>query len=110
MKSSVSLPDDYTFDVPEARAQLAALALKTPDARITLTLAHIGDGGLEAESDIWLKANEAAALLEQVQDDQRILGKPIYVLRISESKPFPESKPISESQFETPQWPPRDDP
>jgi hypothetical protein len=32
---------------------------------------------LEAESDIRLKATEAAALLEQVGEDQRITGKPI---------------------------------
>jgi hypothetical protein len=94
----VTLPDDYTFDVPAARTQLAALALKTPDAPITLTLAQLGDGGLEAESDIRLKATEAAALLEQVGEDQRITGKPIYVLRITESR------------FETPPPPPRDDP
>ncbi|MBB6048757.1 hypothetical protein [Armatimonas rosea] len=94
----MNLPDDYTFDVLSARAQLAALALKTPDAPITLTLAQLGAGGLEAESDIRLKATEAAALLEQVGEDQRIHGKPIYVLRITESR------------FETPPPPPRDDP
>lgn len=101
---ALSLPDEYTFDVPAARVRLAALAQNTPDMPLTLTLAQLGDGGLEAESDIRLTASAAAALLEQVQDDQRILGKPIYVLRITESQPF------TESRYETPQWPPRDDP
>ena len=94
----MTLPDDYTFDVPAARRQLAALALKTPDALLLLTLAQLGAGGLEAESDIRLTATEAAALLEQVGEDQRVLGKPIYILRITEWR------------SETPQSPPRDDP
>ncbi|MCX6367743.1 MAG: hypothetical protein NTX57_13700, partial [Armatimonadetes bacterium] len=76
----MTLPDDYTFDVPAAQRQLAALALKDPEAPLLLTLAQLGAGGLEAESDIRLKATEAAALLEQVGEDQRITGKPIYVL------------------------------
>ena len=94
----MTLPDDYTFDVPAAQRQLAALALKDPEAPLLLTLAQLGIGGLEAESDIRLKATEAAALLEQVGEDQRIAGKPIYVLRITEWR------------SETPQSPPRDDP
>jgi hypothetical protein len=94
----VTLPDDYTFDVPAAQRQLAALALKDPEAPLLLTLAQLGAGGLEAESDIRLKATEAAALLEQVGEDQRITGKPIYVLRITEWR------------SETPQSPPQDDP
>jgi hypothetical protein len=94
----VTLPDDYTFDVPAAPRQLAALALKDPEAPLLLTLAQLGAGGLEAESDIRLKATEAAALLEQVGEDQRITGKPIYVLRITEWR------------SETPQSPPQDDP
>ena len=104
MKATRNLPEEYTFDVAAARTQLAALAQKTPDAPLTLTLAQLGDGGLEAESDIRLRASEVAALLEQVGDDQRVLGKPIYILRITESQPF------TESRSETPQWPPRDDP
>ncbi|WP_309709359.1 hypothetical protein [Armatimonas sp.] len=94
----MTLPDDYTFDVPAAQRQLAALALKDPEASLILTLAQLGAGGLEAESDIRLKATEAAALLEQVGEDQRIAGKPIYVLRITEWR------------SETPPPPPRDDP
>ncbi len=94
----MTLPDDYTFDVPAAQRQLAALALKDPEAPLLLTLAQLGAGGLEAESDIRLKATEAAALLEQVGEDQRITGKPIYVLRITEWR------------SETPQSPPQDDP
>ena len=94
----MTLPDDYTFDVPAAQRQLAALALKDPEAPLILTLAQLGAGGLEAESDIRLKATEAAALLEQVGEDQRIAGKPIYVLRITEWR------------SETPPPPPRDDP
>jgi hypothetical protein len=101
----VTLPDDYTFDVPAAQRQLAALALKDPDAPLVLTLAQLGAGGLEAESDIRLKATEAAALLEQVGEDQRIAGKPIYVLRITEWR-----SDLKESRSETPQWPPQDDP
>lgn len=99
----MTLPDDYTFDVPAAQRQLAALALKTPDAPLVLTLAQLGDGGLEAESDIRLKATEAAALLEQVGEDQRIAGKPIYVLRITEWRPD-----VRESRTDT-QWPPPQD-
>jgi hypothetical protein len=98
VKAALNLPDEYTFDVPAARAQLAALALKSPDAFLLLTLAQLGDGGLEAESDIRLGAREAAALLEQVGEDQRIAGKAIYVLRITEWR------------SETPPPPPRDDP
>jgi hypothetical protein len=98
MSSLPKLPEEYSFDVPAARAQLAALALKSPETQLTLTLAQLGDGGLEAESDIRLKVAEAAALLEQVGEDQRIHGKPIYVLRITEWR------------YETPQSPPRDDP
>ena len=94
----MTLPDDYTFDVPAAQRQLAALALKDPEAPLLLTLAQLGAGGLEAESDIRLKATEAAALLEQVGEDQRITGQPIYVLRITEWR------------SETPQSPPQDDP
>lgn len=88
----LELPDEFVFDVPAARKQLATLAQKTPDALLVLTLAQLGAGGLEAESDIRLKASEAAALLEQVGEDQRIHGKSIYVLRITEWKDLPQPK------------------
>jgi hypothetical protein len=45
------LPPEYRFDVEKAVRELASLADSEPDTLIALTLAQVGDDGLEGESE-----------------------------------------------------------
>ena len=68
----MDLPEEYRLDVAQATRRLEALAEREPDAPILLTLAQFDSGGLEGESDIRLPAEQAAALLSTVGEDQRV--------------------------------------
>ena len=87
------VPDDLRFDVSAAARALVKLADVEPDARIAVTLARLGAGGLEAESDVYLSAGEAAALLSAVGEDQRLTaGDPeLVVLRVGRASALPET-------------------
>lgn len=76
------LPDEWRLDI---RAAAAAIAALDPDTPVALTIAQLGDGGLEAEGDTYLRAEEAAALLETVGDDQRLrVGqRDLFVVRVA---------------------------
>lgn len=91
----MELPDDLRFEVRAAEAAVAALAQKEPDARIALTIAQIAGGGLEAESEVYLRAEEAAALLGTVADDQSLAvgGRSFFVLRVTRAEPAPPPEP-----------------
>jgi hypothetical protein len=91
---SVELPPEYRFDVAKATAALARLAEDEPEAPVLLTLAQLGGGGLEAESDIRLRAAEAAALLATVTEDQRLPagGRELVVLRVTRLEDPPPSQ------------------
>jgi len=86
----VNLPNEYRFDVPQARKSLAALAAQEPEARIALTLAQLGEDGLEAESDVYLPVESAAALLATVTDDQCLQSgnRLILILRVTRLEPM----------------------
>lgn len=81
----MNLPEEYRFDVPQAHKGLDALAAREPEAVIALTLAQLGDDGLEAESEIRLQADAAAALLATMGEDQRLAAgnRQIVVLRVT---------------------------
>ncbi|MGC4044317.1 MAG: hypothetical protein QM758_11010 [Armatimonas sp.] len=88
---SIVLPPEYRFDVVKARKSLEALAENEPDAPILLTIAQIGDDGLEGESEMRTTALSAAALLETVTEDQNLKagGRNLYVLRITQTEVLP---------------------
>ena len=44
----------------QAQRSLDALARAEPDAPVALTIAQLGDGGLEGEAEVRLRAEEAA--------------------------------------------------
>lgn len=81
----MDLPEEYRFDTVAAARALAQLAAARPDSPVALTIARFGDGGLEGESELRLRAVEAAALLEATGDDQRLsaAGPDLYLLRVT---------------------------
>lgn len=87
----MTLPEEWRFDVRRAAASVAALAQTEPDALVTLTIARLDDGGLDAEADLRLRAEEAAALLETVGDDQSLRSgaQTLHVLRVTRTDPTP---------------------
>ncbi len=90
-----TLPLEYRFDVAKATRSLEALAQSQPDAPISLTLAQVGDAGLEAEGEVRTTAAGAAALLATVGEDQNLsaAGKNVYVLRITRAEELPPPPP-----------------
>ena len=93
----MTLPEEYRFDVVKARKGLEALAANEPEATIALTLAQLGDDGMEAESEVRLQADAASALLATVGEDQCLQtgNRRIVVLRVmrcEESPPTPQSE------------------
>jgi hypothetical protein len=89
------LPPEYRFDVEKATRSLQTLAESQPDAPISLTLAQIGDDGLEGESEVRTTAAGAAALLATVGEDQSLkaAGKNLYVLRVTRAEELPPPPP-----------------
>jgi hypothetical protein len=87
----IPLPDEYRLDIAKATRSLEALAEREPDAPILLTLAQFGAGGLEAESDIRLPAEQAAALLSTIGEDQRVqVGSlDLVLLRVGRTEELP---------------------
>lgn len=85
----MNLPDELRFDVSLARKSVLALAAQEPDARIALTLAQLGEDGLEAESDVYLPVESAAVLLATVTEDQRLQSgnRTLIVLRVTRLEP-----------------------
>lgn len=85
------LPEGYRFDVARAVKGLTTLATREPDAPIVLTLGQMGAAGLETESDIRLRAEDAAALLADIGPDQRVqLGAyNLVLLRIAREEERP---------------------
>lgn len=93
----MTLPEEYRFDVVKARKGLETLAAHEPEATIALTLAQLGDDGMEAESEVRLQADAASALLATVGEDQCLQAgeRKIVVLRVmrcEESPPTPQSE------------------
>jgi hypothetical protein len=95
---TIDLPPEYRFDVARAVKSLETLAQNEPDAVIALTLAQLGAGGLEAESDVRLRATEAAALLATVGEDQRLQAgsRHLVVLRVARAEELPPAEPNTE--------------
>src|SRR5438128_2470751 len=90
----IELPSEYRFDVDEATRSLAVLAQAEPEASIVLTLATLNNGGLEAESDIYLTATSAAALLATVTEDQYLAAgeQDLVVLRVTRREASPPAE------------------
>lgn len=88
---SIVLPPEYRFDVASARKSLQALADTEPDATILMTIARVGDSGLEGESELPTTALGAVALLETVTEAQELnaAGQNLYVLRITHAETLP---------------------
>lgn len=88
---SIVLPPEYRFNVASARKSLQDLADTEPDARILLTIAQVGEGGLEGESELPMSALAAAALLETVTEEQGLSagGRNLYVLRVTQAEALP---------------------
>ena len=85
------LPPEFRFDVVKAARTLSELAAEEPNAPILLTLAQVGAGGMEAESEVRLPASGAAALLASVGEDQRFRAgdRTLFVLRVSHADSLP---------------------
>ena len=80
------LPPDYQIDVDAAYQSVAKLAEAEPDTPLLLTIAQVtGDGGLEEEREVRMRAEEAAALLSTIEADQRVpgLSRELYLLRVT---------------------------
>jgi len=94
---ATELPTDYRFDVAEAARSAQRLFETEPDARLAVTLSEIGSAGVEAESEIYLRADEAAALLLTVSPDQRLNAgaRQFFVLRVGRAQllPPPPARP-----------------
>jgi hypothetical protein len=86
------LPPEYRFDVEKAVRELAALADSEPDTLIALTLAQVGDDGLEGESEVRMRVAQAAALMATVGEDQSLkaAGRNLYVLRVTRAEELPQ--------------------
>ena len=84
----IHLPPEYRFDVVQAIKSLTTLAETEPEATIAVTLAALSADGLEAESDIYLTAASAAALLATLTEDQRLTaaGRDLVALRVTRTK------------------------
>lgn len=99
-----SLPDEYRLDIAKATRSLETLAEREPTAPILLTLAQFDTGGLEGESDIRLPAEQAAALLSTIGEDQRVqVGSlDLILLRITrvDDLPTPEPEMVRERILE----------
>jgi hypothetical protein len=91
MDNTITLPPEYCFDVEKAARSLQALADDEPNAPILLTLAQVGDDGLEGESEVRTTAAGAAALLATVGQDQSLKagGRNLYVLRVTRAEELP---------------------
>ena len=81
----LDLPLEYRFDVAKAAQNLATLSETEPEAVIVVTLAELGADGMGAESDIYLTAASAAALLAMVNEDQRLTSgdRDLVTLRVT---------------------------
>jgi hypothetical protein len=81
--------------VEKATRSLEALAQNQPDAPILLTIAQIGDAGLEGESEVRTTAQGAAALLATIAEDQSLkaAGTNLYVLRVTRAEELPPPSP-----------------
>ena len=84
----LSLPPEFRFDVEKAVRELSALAESEPKAPIALTLATLGDDGLESESEVYVDAAGAAAILVGVSEDQSFSagGRRLVLLRITRNR------------------------
>lgn len=90
-KDTVELPPEYRFDVAKASTAVAILADSEPAAPLLLTIAQLGAGGLEAETEVRMRASEAAALLATVGEDQRLQAgtRELVVLRVARTEELP---------------------
>lgn len=87
----IELPPEYRFDVAKAVKALETLAEDEPTASMLLTIAQVGAGGMEAETEVRMRANEAAALLATVGEDQRLRAgtRELVVLRVARTEELP---------------------
>ena len=104
MKNRLDLPPERQFDVAKATRSLATLAQTEPDAIIVLTLAQLSADGLEAESDIYLTATAAAALLATVTEDQRLTtgGRELVALCVARAREEKRREPSYDDAQESP--------
>ena len=62
----------YRFNVVAAARAIRMVAKAEPDAPIALTLARITPFGINGQSDVTMRAEDAAALLATVREDQLV--------------------------------------
>jgi hypothetical protein len=88
---TIELPPEYRFDVAKAARSVATLADSEPAAPMLLTIAQLGAGGMEAETEVRMRASEAAALLATVGEDQRLQAgtRELVVLRVARTEELP---------------------
>lgn len=100
----LDLPPERQFDVAKATRSLKTLAQTEPEAVIVLTLAQLSADGLEAESDVYLTATAAAALLATVAADQRLTagGRELVALCVARARDEKRRAPSYDDAQESP--------
>jgi hypothetical protein len=105
-KDAVELPPEYRFDVAKAVKTLESLAEEEPTAPMLLTIAQLGAGGMEAETEVRMRASEAAALLATVGEDQRLRAgtRELVVLRVARTEELPPRVASGEESQDKGYW------